>query len=115
MKAIYKYRLPFMEHSVVSMPEGANIIRIDGLDGALWMWTIVDTEAPLVDREFSLFKTGGAMPDDIAEYSYLGCGAIFIQMELLMYVFEKNSYTPKRSTPVVNDFDWKKVQENPNG
>ena len=65
MKAIYKYRLPFMEYSVVSMPEDANIIRIDGLDGALWMWAIVDTESPLVDREFSLFKTGGAMPDDI--------------------------------------------------
>ena len=111
MKVIYKYRLPFKEFSVVSMPEGANIIRIDGEDGAIQMWAVVDTEAPLVDREFSLFKTGGEMPDDIENYRYLGCGAIFIQMELMMYVFEKVDYIPKLSSPVVNDFDWKKVQE----
>lgn len=111
MKAIYKYRLPFQEKATVPMPEGANIIRIAGLDGALWLWATVDTQNPLVDREFSLFKTGGEMPDNIEEYSYLGCGAIFVQMELMMYVFEKNDYTPKKSTPVINDFDWTKVQE----
>ncbi len=111
MKAIYKYRLPFMEKSKVSMPEGANIIRIDGFDGAIWMWAIIDTDKPLVDREFELYKTGGEMPDNIDDYNYLGCGAIFIQMELMMYVFEKRDYTPKKSITVVNDFDWKKVQE----
>lgn len=111
MKAIYKYRLPFQEKATVSMPEDANIIRIDGLDGSLWVWAIVDTNNTMVDREFHLFKTGGEMPDDIEEFSYLGCGAIFVQMELMMYVFEKNSYLPKVSQPVVNDFDWKKVQE----
>ncbi len=115
MKAIYKYRLPFQEKAVVSMPEGADIIRVDGLEGALWLWAIIDTEGTLVDREFSLFKTGGEMPDNISEYNYLGCGAIFIQMELLMYVFEKRNYSPKKSIPVVNNFDWKKVQENLDG
>jgi len=111
MKVIYKYRLPFQEKATVSMPEFADIIRVDGFDGALWMWAIVDTESVLVDREFSLFKTGGEMPDNIDEYNYLGCGAIFIQMELMMYVFENKNYIPKVSQPVVNDFDWKKVQE----
>lgn len=112
MKAIYKYRLPFQEEATVTMPKDANIIRVDGLDGALWIWAVVDTEKPLVDREFSLFKTGGEMPDDIDTYSYVGCGAIFVQMELMMYVFEKTDYTPKLSVPVVNDFDWKNFQEN---
>lgn len=112
MKAIYKYRLPFMEKSKVSMPEGANIIRVDGLDGAIWLWAVVDTEAQIVDREFELYKTGGEMPNDIDVYTYHGCGAIFVQMELMMYVFEKiGHYEPKKSEPVVNDFDWKKVQE----
>ncbi len=111
MKAIYKYQLPFMEKATVSIPEGADIIRIDGLDGALWIWAVVDTEKPPVDREFELYKTGGEMPDNIDEYNYLGCGAIFVQMELMMYVFEKKDYTPKNSVPVVNDFDWKKYQE----
>lgn len=111
MKVIYKYRLPFQEKTTVPLPEDANIIRVDGLDGALWLWAIVDTEKPLVDRQFSLFKTGGEMPDDIENYHYLGCGAIFIQMELMMYVFEKVDYIPKLSSPVVNDFDWKEFQE----
>lgn len=111
MKTIYKYRLPFQERVVVPLPVSADIIRVDGLDGALWLWAIVDTEQPSVDREFSLFKTGGEMPEDINNYTYIGCGAIFVQMELMMYVFENKNYTPKTSVPVVNDFDWKKVQE----
>lgn len=91
MKAIYKYRLPFMEVATVDMPEGAQIIRVDGLDGALWIWAIVDTEVELETREFFLFKTGAQMPDDILDfnYEYLGCGAIYVQQELMMYVFQK--------------------------
>ena len=89
---IFKYRLPFMEVATVDMPVGAKIIRIDGLDGALWIWAIVDPEAKTETREFRLFKTGSDMPADIIEnYTYLGCGAIFIQMELMMYVFEREA------------------------
>lgn len=92
MKKIFKYRLPFMEVATVDMPIDAEIIRIDGLDGALWIWAIVDPEAQLEKRTFYLFKTGAPMPDDIYEgYMYLGCGAIFVQMELMMYVFERHS------------------------
>lgn len=109
-KAIYKYRLPFMEKAQVVMKEDADIIRVDGLDGALWLWAIVDTEAEEEIRHFELFKTGGEMPDNIEEYIYHGCGAIFIQMELMMYVFEKPGtaeYVGERPAP----FDWKAVQE----
>lgn len=89
MKKIFKYRLPFMEVATVEMPYEAKVIRIDGLDGALWIWAIVDTDAPIEIRTFHLFKTGAQMPNDILEsYNYLGCGAIFVQMELMMYVFE---------------------------
>jgi hypothetical protein len=110
MKAIYKYRLPFMEVCKVIMPHNSEIIRIDGLDGALWIWAIVDTEEELVERTFHLFKTGGEMPDDIGEYDYLGCGAIFVQMELMMYVFEKpNTEVFVGAEP--QPFDWKAVAE----
>jgi hypothetical protein len=41
-------------------------------------------------RTFHLFKTGADMPDLINEnFRYLGCGSIFVQMELMMYVFEE--------------------------
>lgn len=110
MKAIYKYRIPFMEKAKVTMPDGAVIIRVDGLDGAIWCWAIVDNERPLVEKTFHLFKTGGQMPENISEYVYLGCGAIFIQMELMMYVFWK----PDEDVPAPSQtpsFDWKQVQE----
>jgi hypothetical protein len=90
VKRIFKYRLPFMEIAHIEMPVGARVIRVDGLDGALWVWAIVDPDAPVERREFHLFKTGAPMPEDIGDkYTYLGCGAIFIQMELMMYVFEE--------------------------
>ena len=89
MKKIYKYRIPFMEVAEVELPVDARVIRIDGIDGALWLWAIIDTDAPLTTRIFRLFKTGAEMPPDIEQYTYLGCGAIFIQMELMMYVFER--------------------------
>lgn len=86
--AIFKYRVPFMEEVKMQLPQGAQVIRIDGLDGALWLWAVVDKGAPLEERVFHLFKTGAAMPSSTT-YRYLGCGAIFIQMELMMYVFEE--------------------------
>jgi hypothetical protein len=92
MKAIFKYRVPIMEVSKIDLPEGADIVRVDGVDGAIWMWAVVDTEAPLETRTFHLFKTGGEMPDDISKYKYIGCGAIFVQLELMLYVFERVNY-----------------------
>lgn len=112
MKVIYKYRLPFMEVSKVVMPRNAEIIRVDGLDGAIWLWAVVDTEEPLVERVFNLYKTGGEMPEDIQNFNYLGCGAIFVQMELMMYVFEDKSYVPQVHVEP-SPFDWTEVQEKP--
>ena len=88
MITIWKFQLPIMERATVTMPEGADVLRVDGLDGKLWLWAVVDTEAVLVDREFLLFKTGASM-DGSGDLQYLGCGAIFIQMELMLYVFEE--------------------------
>jgi hypothetical protein len=92
VKAIYKYKLGMAEKASVQMPEGAHIIRIDGIDGFLYIWAVVDVEAPVVKREFVLFKTGAPMPGNILEtHRYLGCGGIFVQMELMMYVWEAKS------------------------
>lgn len=114
MNVIYKYRLPFMEQAKVNLPVGAQIIRIAGetdplTGGQISLWAIVDTEAPLETRTFHLFKTGGKMPDDIGLYMYLGCGAIFIQMELMMYVFEYPGTAVPYEAPA--PFDWKSVAE----
>lgn len=89
MRTIHKFQLPLLEKATVRMPDGARIIRVDGLDGFLWLWAVVDTERPMTDRSFLLFKTGGVMPEDIDDHAYVGCGAIFIQQELMLYVFER--------------------------
>ena len=114
MNVIYKYRLPFMEVAEVVMPVGAKIIRIDDEQtgptaGQISIWAIVDTEAPKEIRVFNLYKTGGAMPENIHEAVYHGCGAMYIQMELMMYVFE----FPNTSRPYVEPeaFDWTPVAE----
>ena len=114
MKVIYKYRLPFMETAEVVMPVGAKIIRLEDEKtgpsaGQISIWAIVDTEAPKETRVFKLFKTGGEMPDNIHEAVYHGCGAIHIQMELMMYVFE----FPNTARPYVEQapFDWTTVAE----
>ena len=87
---IFKYTLPIAERTHIDLPLGAQILRVDGLDGGLWVWAMVDTTASLERREFALFKTGGSMPDNVAEeYKYVGCGSIYIQQELCLYVFEK--------------------------
>jgi hypothetical protein len=86
---IHKFQLGMAEKAIVKMPDRAKIIRVDGIDGFLYIWAVVDTERPIVNREFLLFKTGASMPEDILEnYNYLGCGGIFVQMELMMYVWE---------------------------
>lgn len=88
MKIVGKYRIPFEEQAVVTMKKGAEIIRIDGLEGALWCWAVIDTEADDEFRDFFLYKTGGEIPED-KNLKYLGCGAIHIQQELMLYVFEE--------------------------
>jgi hypothetical protein len=92
MKTIHKFQIGMAEKAAVMMPEGALVIRVDGIDGFLYLWAVVDTDRPMVKRDFLLFKTGAPMPDNIlTDYNYLGCGGIFVQMELMMYVWERDN------------------------
>lgn len=111
MYKIFKYRIPFKEIATVVLPKEAKIIRVDDVDGAIYLWAIVNTDPnwETEERTFYLFKTGSEMPHNIHEYTYLGCGAIYVQMELMMYIFEiPNSAKPAKPTPNVN---WKEIQE----
>lgn len=114
MRKIFKFRVPFKEVAEVVMPVGAQIIRIDGEDsgpsaGQISLWAIVDPDAQLETRVFNLYKTGGEMPDNINEAIYHGCGAIFIQQELMLYIFEFPNTSNPHSVPV--PLDWAEVSE----
>jgi hypothetical protein len=104
MKVIHKYILPFQEVAYVSMPYESTILRVDGISGQLYVWAVIDTENQLVEHKFYLFKTGMEMPNDINSYYYHGCGAIFIGMELMMYVYT-NPMDQYQITPEVTKWE----------
>lgn len=87
-KVIFKYQMPVKEVFSIDLPKGAQIIRVADLDGMFWLWAIVDTNAPMEKRFFRAFKTGAKIPDDFDTSHYLGMCAVFVQMELGLYIFE---------------------------
>lgn len=89
---IFKYQMPVAEAFEMRLPEGAEIIRIDGEKGMLWLWAVVNTDNPDETRNFHAFKCGGAgMDKDLAGdlLVYRGCAPIYIQAELMLYIFEQ--------------------------
>lgn len=87
-KTIWKYQMPVQERFIMRLPAGAEIIRMTDQGGMFWLWAIVDTEAPLVERRFHAFKTGMAIPTDL-KLEYRGYCTINIQQELGLYIFEE--------------------------
>ncbi|MBB4856975.1 hypothetical protein HNO88_000272 [Novosphingobium chloroacetimidivorans] len=86
-KVIFKYQMPVLESFTMELPTGADIIRVQDQGGMFWLWAVVDTDAPLESRQFMAFKTGAAMPRD-TNLAYVGFCAVFVQMELGLYIFE---------------------------
>lgn len=84
---IFKYQMPVLESFTMKLPEKAKIIRMEDQDGFFWLWAVVDTNAPLEERKFMAFKTGASIPADI-NLEYVGFCAVFVQMELGLYIFE---------------------------
>jgi len=88
MKVIYKYSLPVQEKFTIELPTGADIIRVDDVDGKFWLWAIVDNEAPLTPRHVECYKTGQPIETPLADLKYLGSCKLFIMQELCLYMFE---------------------------
>lgn len=86
-RVIFKYQMPVLERFTMSLPEGAEIIRMEDQGGMFWLWAVVDTAAPLIERHFHAYKTGAAM-DATANLKYVGFCAVFVQQELGLYIFE---------------------------
>lgn len=99
MKIVGKYLVPFKEQFSLELPKGAEIVRIDTVEGHVYLWAVIDTEAPLESVEFVAQKTGGEIPAGLS-LVYIGCAAIHIQMELMLYFFRvvgKELAKPKKS------------------
>lgn len=87
-RVIYKYQMPVLEQFTMTLPAGAEIIRMEDQGGMFWMWAVVNTAAPMEERRFRAFKTGAKIPDDL-HIKYVGFCAVFVQMELGLYIFEE--------------------------
>lgn len=87
-RVIFKYQMPVLERFTMKLPVGAEIIRMADSGGMFWLWAVVSTDVPDEVRTFRAFKCGGTMPDDVA-LRYLGFCAVFVQMELGLYIFEE--------------------------
>lgn len=86
-QTIFKYQLPVLERFNLDLPEGAEILRVDTIDGKFWLWAKVDLRKETEIRQFAAFKTGADIPDGL-NLRYVGLCTIFVQMELGLYIFE---------------------------
>ena len=87
-RTIFKYQMPVLEYFTMALPIGSEIIRVADQGGMFWMWAMVRTDVPDETRYFRAFKCGGKIPDDLS-LRYLGFCAVFVQMELGLYIFEE--------------------------
>lgn len=85
-QTIWKFQIPVLEEFTVDIPGGGVPIRFDNQGGKLWMWAICSPGQPTKPLRFRAFKTGAEMPVD-SPMSYVGCAAIYIQAELMLYYF----------------------------
>ena len=56
MYTIFKYQIPVQEKFTLNLPDGANIIRVEDVDGMFFMWAMVDTEKEPTKRYFECYK-----------------------------------------------------------
>ena len=86
---IYKYSLAVQEKQEISLPTGAQIIRVADVDGLFFLWAIVDTDCNTTEvRKIEMYKTGHEFTTHPDYLKYLGECKLFIMQELGLYVFE---------------------------
>ena len=84
---VYKYLIPFTEGFTLNLPIGSKVVRIDTDQGNPYLWALVPLdEKEIVKYHFQSSKTGGVMEHE-EQLVFIDTYAIFIQMELMLYVF----------------------------
>jgi len=87
VKKIFKYRIPFLDFTEVSMPTGAKILEVQNQDESLCVWAEVDPDTPMMERRFfHVYRTGHNMYEECEE-TYLGT-AQFQRGEYVFHLYE---------------------------
>lgn len=100
---VYKYPIPFQENFTLTLPKDSKVVRLDSENGFSFLWALINTEeTENYTYHFKSSKTGGVITHD-NDLVFVGTYSIFIQMELMLYVFlEKivNENLKEVSTPI---------------
>lgn len=68
MKTVWKFPLETMDRARVSMPYGSQILSFQSQYNVATIWALVDTNAPMVEREFLMVGTGHQHPVDAGAF-----------------------------------------------
>jgi hypothetical protein len=74
VKTIHKYSLDTIHEDRIKvlMPRVATIVMVGSQQGQPFLWAVVDTEHPLVERHYRLIATGQPIPggyDHVASFT----------------------------------------------
>ena len=74
VKTIHKYSLDTTHEDKIKvlMPRVAKIVMVGSQNGQPFLWAIVDTEHPLIERHYRLIATGQPIPggyDHVASFT----------------------------------------------
>lgn len=83
---IYKYPFPVRDNVTIPIHEGAKILTVQVQHGQPCIWALVDTQRPMVNREFRIYGTGH--PFDPGWYgTYVGTFQVY-GGDLVFHVFD---------------------------
>ena len=92
MRTIWKYQIEEKDKFTISMPIGAEIIRVQTKIGIPFIWALVDTEKEFEDREFEIYGTGYLIKDSNNKY----IGSFYLREDFIFHLFEKEKSNIKK-------------------
>lgn len=84
MKTIFKY--PYSD--VLMLPDRACVLSAQMQDGGLWLWCLVNTEYPVVERQFRMWGTGWDLTDECKDYKLVSHISTVQDGEYVWHIFE---------------------------
>ena len=86
MTAIWKFKLS--GNGFLSLPKGSRILSAGMQRTDVFIWALVDTNAPLVERRVVVFPTGWRLSPEEQTYDFIGTVA-FSEGAFIYHVFAK--------------------------
>ena len=88
MKAIWKFPLSVEDRQEIEMPAGAEILTAQLQGNTLYLWAVVDDQAPKEKRTIEVFGTGQLMSSETRKY--ISTFQLY-RLALVFHVFENIS------------------------